>query len=107
MICAARWLAPRVEVPDSVTVNHVCGEPMDHPGPHRCGCGAQNETGTALTPEQDIARRWDQLRAERDEARQLATALFQALRTELVSHRCSDETGACDAYLAQAQGWTS
>jgi hypothetical protein len=52
-ICGHRWWAPRVEVPDSVPVLHVCVEPAgrdQHPtrlglyGPlhneHACACGA-------------------------------------------------------------------
>lgn len=38
--CSHRWAAPRVEVPDSVPVNHVCELPEGHLPPHHCSCGA-------------------------------------------------------------------
>jgi hypothetical protein len=39
MICNHEWQASRVEV-DSVPVRHICAEPLDHDGEHRCSCGA-------------------------------------------------------------------
>lgn len=38
--CCRRWHAPRVDVPDSVEVEHVCALVLDHVEPCRCKCGA-------------------------------------------------------------------
>lgn len=40
MICCQWWRAPRVEVPDSTDVNHVCTQALGHRPPCACACGA-------------------------------------------------------------------
>jgi hypothetical protein len=37
--CSFRWQAPRLDVQDSVPVEHVCGRERQHPGTHFCVCG--------------------------------------------------------------------
>jgi hypothetical protein len=38
--CNIPWRAPRVELPESVDVNHICNEERGHRSEHRCSCGA-------------------------------------------------------------------
>jgi hypothetical protein len=44
-VCSYRWQGPRVEVPDSVPVQHVCALPMGHDGEDQCSCGAATKAG--------------------------------------------------------------
>ena len=39
-ICGRWWRAPRIDVPTSVDVNHVCMVAHRHDGPCLCSCGA-------------------------------------------------------------------
>ena len=38
-ICGFRWNAPRLDVPESTPVLHVCYLPDEHKGTHACSCG--------------------------------------------------------------------
>lgn len=39
-ICCRTWMAPRVDVPESLDVHHVCSMYEIHIGPCTCCCGA-------------------------------------------------------------------
>lgn len=41
--CGHRWDAPRVEVPTSVLVQHVCDLPHSHEEQCHCSCGALDD----------------------------------------------------------------
>lgn len=39
-ICNHRWVAERIEAPNTMPVNHVCALVLEHQGVCACSCGA-------------------------------------------------------------------